>query len=213
MRRLPFSMMAALLLAGLSGCAARQPVQTVMVPPRIDLRQHELIGVVEFGSTSRGKLGPLATGKFTEWARRDQGLVRIVALGSKNEALRSTGRDRWDPETFRVLGRKHGLKTILVGELKVSDVRPDIRIAASIRSGQVSGQVDANLSVELIEASTGASLWSASAAGTKSVGHISVLSGRSFSFDADDPERAYGGLVDGLAEQVSRDFRATWEER
>lgn len=33
-----------------------------------------------------------------------------------------------------------------------------------------------------------------------------------FTFDASDPESAYGGLVDTLAEEVTRDFRITWEQ-
>jgi len=210
MKQFSLFVMAGLALIGISACANRQTVQSTLVPPRVDLKQYELIGVVDFKSTSEGKLGPLATKSFTEWARRDQGPVRIVGLGSKAEALRSVGRDRLDRETFMALGREHGVSTILTGELKVSDIRPDIRILASLRSGEVSAEVDATLAVELIEASTGASIWSASASGTRSVGHISMLSGRNFAFDAHDPKAAYGGLVDALVEVATRDFRAAW---
>ena len=61
--------------------------------------------------------------------------------------------------------------------------------------------------------STGASIWSSSGRATHSVGHISVVKNRGFAFDAMDPEQAYGGLVDALVEQVTRDFRATLETR
>jgi len=204
---------AGLILAGTFACSHRPPVQTVAVPPLIDLKQHEMIGVVEFGSTSDGKLGPLATRRFTQWARHDQGLVRIVDLGSKKRAMSSVGRDRWDPETFKALGQQREVKTLLVGELKISNIRPDIKVLASLSSGQVSAQVDAVLEVQLIETATGASIWSSSAAGTRSVGHVSMFSGRRFSFDADDPDRAYGELVDSLVEQATRDFRISWEQR
>ncbi len=69
------------------------------------------------------------------------------------------------------------------------------------------------LAVELTEASTGASIWSTSASGTNSVGHVSMFSGRKFDFDAQDPETAYSGLVNTLVEVATRDFRSTWERR
>jgi hypothetical protein len=50
----------------------------VRVPPRIDLAAHEIIGAARFESTNEGKLGPLATRRFTDLARRDQGLVRMM---------------------------------------------------------------------------------------------------------------------------------------
>ncbi|MGH9868560.1 MAG: hypothetical protein ACREAA_10410 [Candidatus Polarisedimenticolia bacterium] len=212
----PVFLMAVVLLGAAAGCSHRPPaqhVQTIRIEPRVDLTAHELIGVVDFGSPSNGELGPLTTAKFVEWARQDQGLVRIVELGSKKDALRSVGRDRWDAETFRALGRQHGLRTIVVGDLTVSDVRPDIRVFASLKGGDVTATVDATLDVRLYEAATGASLWSSSGRATQSVGQVSVLSGHGFAFDAGDPEAAYGDLVESLVEQTTRDLRATWERR
>ena len=213
MKRMVVLVMGGLMILGTASCNRRPPAQTVMVPPFIDLKQHEMIGVVQFGSTSKGKLGPLVTSRFTEWARRDQGLVRIIQVGSRDEALRSVERDRWDAEAVRALGQKHGVQTILTGDLTISNVRPDVRVSASLRSGEVSAMVDAALEVQMFESATGASIWSSSSRATQGVGHISVFSGKGFAFDAKNPEEAYGGLVDALVEQVTRDFRATWEQR
>jgi len=105
------------------------------------------------------------------------------------------------------------VQTIFMGELSVSDVRPNFSIETVLRSGDITAQVDATLTVQLVETSTGASLWSASARAAKSLGHISVFRGREFVFDAEDPEAAYGVLVDALVEQVTTDFRATWVRR
>ncbi len=199
---------------GVMGCASHhETVQSVQIPPRIDLKEHELIGVVEFASSSKGKLGPLATSRFIEMARRDQGLVRIVQLGTEAEALRSVLRDRLDAEALRVLGEKHGVRTIFTGKVTVSDIKPSVQLMTSLRGGHVSAQVNATLAVQLIETSTGASLWSSSAQGAREVGQISVSSGRNFSFDSDDPEQAYGDLVNALASQTTRDFQVTWERR
>jgi len=204
---------AGFLVSCLVGCSHRPPVQTYSVPPRFDLKQQEMIGVVEFTCSNEGKLGPLATRRFTDWARRDQGLVRIVDLGSRKQAMKSVGRDKWDVETWKALGKERGVKTLLIGELKISDIRPDIRVLASLGAGHVSAQVDSTLDVQIIETATGASIWSSSAGGTRSVGHVSMFSGRHFAFDADDPDRAYGDMVDALVEQTTRDFRVTWATR
>ena len=80
-----------ILLLGAVGCGSKTPTTTVRIPPRVDLTQLEVIGVVEFDSSSERELGPLATQSFTDEARRDQGLVRIAGLGSSNDALDSVG--------------------------------------------------------------------------------------------------------------------------
>jgi hypothetical protein len=190
------------------GCAARSA--PVMVPPQIDLLPHETIGVIQFGSSSRGELGPLATRRFSEAARRDQGLIRIVDLGTLDAALRSIRRDRLDAEAVVALGRKHEVKTIVTGDLAVSSVRPDLRIASALRSGSLSAEVDATLAVQMLETTSGASLWNRSARATNSVASVRVRGGKDFAFDASDPEEAYGGLVDDLVEQVARPFQVSW---
>ncbi len=213
MKRLSFAVIALFLLAMIAGCASRQPVQKVRVPPRIDLKEHELIAVVQFDSSDRGELGPLTTRKFTELARRDQGMVRIVEFESKEDALRSVGHSAWNTDAFKALGRKHGINTIIAGDLTISDIKPEFQVSAMLRSGEISARVDATLAVQMIETATGASIWSGSGKAAREVGHVSVIGGTSFTFDADDPEQAYGDLVNALVEQVTRDFRATWVRR
>jgi len=197
-------------LAGALGCSARPPVQAVRVPPRIDLAPHQIIGVVEFDSDAKGKLASVATRRFVELARRDQGVLRMVDLGPERKALRSTGQKAWSPASYKAVGADNGVRTIFSGELSISDIRPNFSIAGALRSGHVTALVDATLTVQLVETSTGASLWSGSARATKSLGHISVFHGGEFVFDAEDADQAYGVLIDALVEQVTRDFRATW---
>lgn len=181
------------------GCGPKY--ETVTYPPRIDLSQHELIGVIEFDSDEAGELAPLATRRFTESARRDQGPVRVVWLDAE--------RRRPGPDRIRELGREHGLRTIVVGRITVSDVKPRVSVSQSIASGSLSALIEATLAVELIETATGASLWNASASAQDTVGNLSLVGGKSVSFDAQDPDDAYGGLIDALVAQVTRDFHAT----
>ena len=185
------------------GCAPRY--QTVTLAPRIDLTEHQIIAVVEFDSSTAGELGPLATRRFTDMARRDQGLVRMMNVepdtAQRNQAA------------FKQLGQRYDARTILVGSLEVSDIRPNLSIANTLRSGSLTANVDATLTVDLIESSTGASIWSASARTTRTVGHINVFDGKHFTFDAEDPEQAYGELIDTLVARVTSDFRSTYVRR
>jgi len=193
-----------------SSCTVTRQAAPVLVPPQIDLRPRELIGVVQFGSTANGELGPLATRRFTEAARRDQGLVRIVDLGTRDQVLKSIARDRLDAEALIALGHKYGVKTIMTGDLAVSKVRPDVNVNAFLRSGSVTAQVDATLEVLMYETDSGAALWNRSGSTTHSVGQVQVWGAKQFAFDARDPEAAYGGLVDELVAQVSRPFQVSW---
>ncbi|KPK67154.1 hypothetical protein AMJ71_07715 [candidate division TA06 bacterium SM1_40] len=198
----------AALMAAAAGCGPK-----VMVPPRIDLVQHEVIGIIEFTSSSEGGLASHATRKFTDAARRDQGMVRIVDLGSEAEVLREVGRDRLDQAAFQALGETRGINTIITGELLVSDVRPDISITPGFGFLSFAAEVDASLAVQMVETVSGASIWSSSASTTERVGHVSIFGGDTFTFDAEDPEEAYGRLVDTLVEETTRDFRVTWERK
>ena len=98
MARISDLIVVALLLLVTFGCSGTKHVD-VMVPPRIDLTQHQTIGVIEFTTDAKGELGPLTTRRFTELARRDQGLVRIIEFGSKSAALGSVRESGMSTET------------------------------------------------------------------------------------------------------------------
>lgn len=198
--------MVTVLMAAASGCGPK-----VMVPPTIDLKEHEVIGIIQFESSNEGQLGPLATRKFIESARRDQGIVRIVQLGSEADVLKAVGLDRLDPAAFKALGEKYDFSTIITGELVISDVRPDFRITPGGGHMSLAAEVDASLAVQMIETATGASIWSSSAEATRRVGNVSIFGGKDVAFDAEDPEKAYGKLIDALVEETTKDFRVTWE--
>jgi hypothetical protein len=211
MSRIPVRSIAVLSLILLAGCASSPPVRRVWVGPHVDLKPYEMIGMVEFTSTSKGKLAALTTRRFAEAARRDQEMLRMIDVGTKQAALASVGLDRWGPESCRAVGRKHGVRTMFVGTLTLSGIRPSVQLSALFKSGQVTAQVDATLEVEMIEAETGASIWSRSASATRTLGQVSVFGGRDFVFDADDPERAYGELVDFLVNRVAGDLQGSWQ--
>lgn len=184
----------------------------VMVPPRIDLKEHEVIGIIDFDCTNKGKLGELTTERFMEAIREDQGLVRIIELGSKKEVLKAIGSKKFDATVFKAIGEKYDVNTVFIGELVISDIRPDVTISSNL-SMSINADVDATLAVEMFETELGASIWNRSASATENVAGVSISAGRYFSFDADDPDKAYGQLVNSLVVRTTGDYRVTWIRR
>lgn len=205
MKHILYCYIALVLTAVILSCGRK-----VMVPPRIDLVQYEVIGIIEFESSHEGELGNYTTRKFIGSARRDQGMVRIVDLGSEAEVLKAIGHKRLNSAAYKALGEQYDLNTIITGELAISDIRPDITITPGLGFMSLSAEVDATLDVQMIETTTGASIWSSSANATQHVGHVSIFGGGNFAFDAEDPDEAYGKLINKLVEKTTRDFRVTW---
>ena len=210
MKRALGTVVMVLVYVAASGCGPGRI--RVMVPPQIDLKAHEVIGVIDFRCSSEDELGPFATERFIDVARQDQGMVRIVRLGTEGEALEAVGQDRLDAAAFKVLGEKHGVQTIVTGDLVFSEVRPKVSLGHSLTHIGVAADVHATLAVQMVEAASGASLWSRSAGATQRIG------GASFSKDSvglavGDPQEAYQGLVNNLVYAVTPEFRPTWEWR
>lgn len=194
-----------LVLLLIIGCSKK-----VMVPPRIDLSDHEIVGIIGFSCSENGKLGSLATSRFMEFARLDQGMIRIIDLGTEAEVLKKIGHNKLNQKAFIEIGETYEVATIFTGELIISDVRPDITITPGLGYMGFGAEVDATLSAQMIETVTGASIWNNSGSATRSVGHVSIFGGSAFAFDAEDPDKAYGKLVNELVDRVTTDFQITW---
>lgn len=205
MRRESWLIAAALLTLAIQGCTER-----VLAPPRIDLKQHEVVGIIEFDCSGKGELGPFLTHRFVDAVRHDQGLVRIAVLGTSADVLADIGETRLDRDAFKAIGQKHQIKTIFTGNVVVSDVKPSVAIGQSLSHFGVSADVDATLSTQMVETDTGASLWSRSARDVQRIGGVEIFGDKNFTFDVDDPEKAYGRLADNLVEAVTHDFRCHW---
>ena len=208
MKRIAILCFTVLMTLMTSNCGKR-----VIVSPRIDLKNYEIVGIIEFTCTNEGELGPLATRKFTEAIREDQGMIRIIDLGTKKEVLKKIGHVKLDKDAYEAIGQEFDVKTFFVGEVVVSNIRPKINIGLGLELVSFSAEIDAKLNAKMIGTPTGASIWSSSASATREVGNVSLLGGKIFAFNAEDPDEAYGDLVDYLAYRTTRDFRVTWERR
>src|SRR5262245_52898683 len=161
MKRVTTSLLSLAAMISIASCAARY--ETITYPPRIDLSKHQTIGVIEFSSPDQKELSSIVTSRFMDSARSDQGLIRMVTLHG--------GATRPDAAQLRALAKEHNLSTIVLGDLRVSKIRPTVSMA-DITSGAVSGAVEATLVVEIVEPSTGASLWSATGRTRENIGSV-----------------------------------------
>ena len=203
LRNLALAGLAVLLLAG--GCVKR-----VMVPPVIDLKAHEGIGLIEVKPNTDGKLDRYVTHKFLQAITEDQRDAQIFELGTAAKVLADVQKTELDMEAVKAACEKYGVKSIVTGELFVSDVRPKIDVGFGLSSLRVKADVEANLTAKLFDAG-GATIWTGSSQAKETVGEVGIFGGGHFSFDAKDPESAYGPLIRSLVHRATRDYRVTWQ--
>jgi hypothetical protein len=207
MARLSLFLIAAAALLTAVGCAKRPVME---VPPRMDLHAYDVVGVVQFDSEAEGNLAAFATQRFIQTLQESQPGVRVLELGNATELKRTIGSDALDIAAIRKIGEQYGVDAVIIGTLAVTNVRPQVNLSTMLSSVSASAKVDAALTTRLYETGRGATLWTKSTQGTKTVAHAGLGSGGSFRFDAQDPEKAYGALVDALIVDVTRDFRVTY---
>ena len=200
----PILLVACAGILALAGCAR------VYVQPAIDLHPREVIGLVQFNTDTKGELAKLVTQKFIEAVTEDQTDIKVVELGDEAAALADVNQTHLGPDAFKAIGDKYNLKTVFTGELDASGVNPSCAFGPGYASFEA--KVNARLAAKLVETVTGATVWSNSAREERGVAGVDK-SGSSFSFNAEDPEQAYGDMARSLCRTITRDFRGHWEHR
>lgn len=199
------------LLAGalvVSACATK-----VLVPPAIDLRQQGVIGLIQFSSNAQGNLDEYTAQKFLHVIQAAQPGVRVLELGSEQRVLDGLGLKELDFEAIQAIGAKHGVDSVFTGDLEITEVRPKVQLSSLLTSMSVEADVGATLSLRLQETQSGATIWTRSVRGKKSVAQVKLLQGKPASFGASDPESAYGRLVGDLVYSATHDMRSRYERR
>jgi hypothetical protein len=188
-------------------CSKRVLVQ---IPPRVDLHSFQTIGMIEFGSNTEGTLSSFASQRFLQALQQAQPGVQVLELGSEADLMESIGHEKLDHAALKTIGEQYGVEAVMVGDVEVSDVRPNVDVYNVLTTMSVSAEVDASLTTRLFETARGATLWTSSTRGTRTVAHAGIGHGGPIRFDAEDPEKAYGELVDALIVDATRDFRVTY---
>ena len=199
MRKVYYIITAGVLLLFAAGCVPAVPV--------IDLTEYGRVGFIDVSSSAEGEIAKVASQELVEKIMQiDKDKITVIELGSEEEILKALGKERIDPETIQMIGKKYNVGVIVSSHLNISEVRPHVDISLTKESFGVKADVDASLIVKLFETEGGGTLWSDSVRDTESVASVSIGSGGLFSFDAGTPEKAYGNLVRNLVLKISRDF-------
>lgn len=208
MRNRPLVGAALLTVFGLSlaACGGGARYTTVTVPPRVDLASFERIGLVLFkAENADDALAEFATQRFTEHLLNAQWGYELLELGGYWVGDDGPARS----ELARTLGDEYDLGAVFLGHIEVSEVRPRATLTGGAR---ISADATVSLTVRMLSASSGATLWTQSARVRDTLAEVGLVGG-SVHFGADDPAEVYGGLVNRLLTGVTRDFRPTRERR
>lgn len=174
----------------------------VLLPPRVDLAPHNRIGLVLFtADKAKGSLPALATQRFMEQMLRAQPGIEILELGAIPGPI--------DAAAARRIGAEQGVKSVAVGHLVVSDIKPRVSMNGGLSA---SAEATVTLTTRLLSTESGATLWSQSSRLRQTIGAIGLVDGQAV-FGAKDPQEAYGAMVDELVSYVTSDFRAHYARR
>jgi len=182
----------------------------VLVPPEIDLLPYERIGLISFSvENAEGQLDEMATQRFLQDITRFQRGIQIIELGRLDEVLGKISKTSFDHEAMSAIGEHFGVTSFFHGKIKVSDVKPDVDIAALIKSLSVRASFNISMSARLFSTETGATLWTDSVFRKESLANMSLSPDQIPYFDVRDQDETTKILVEHMIYELTRDFRPT----
>jgi hypothetical protein len=200
------------LLLGIWGCSSTRTV-LVDVPPRLDLKSYGTLGVIDFASNYDAATNTRATREFVTQIHGAQPGTRVLELGPREALLASVGVKQLDAEAMRRIGVKSNVDAIFVADIVYSDPKTDIRINdLSKLDGNLRTEVRGDLSVRLVEAKSGASVWSGSSWARRQVNRVSVSASQGISGSTSDADPR-NEMVPSLVQYATEDFRPSTVRR
>lgn len=192
-------------LAAVSGCA-----KYTIVPPAINLMDYADLGMVAFRAEGvQGDLGGLAGQLFLEEITRAQ-RVPVVEMGAPGEVLAKIDRKAFDRETAKAVGAEYGVRSYFLGEVAISKVKPQVDLAApSVKTLFVRAMFDIAMTVRLVSAESGATIWTESIRREGTVGALGMGPNGTPTFSLRDKNEAMSSLLREMAYQLTWDFRPT----
>jgi hypothetical protein len=193
-------------LALLWGCSSQ--TVTVPVPPRVDLQGFGTLGLVEFSSNATPSINAQTTREFGTHIHAAQPGTRIVKLGSRESLLAAVGRRELDAQALRKIGEKYGVEAIFVGSLSYSEPRTEVKITdVSKLEGGVRVDLRGDISIELMETRSGASMWSSSAWARRQLGRVNVSAEQGVNGGMRGSSNPREEMVPSLVYHLTEDFR------
>ena len=194
------------LLLALLGCSS---TVVVPVPPKVDLSNYGVLGIVDFASNSDRAIGAHATRRFQEQVQAAQPGTRFIELGSREALLAEIASKQLDVNALKRIGEKYGVAAVFVGDIVYSEPKADVRIVDLAKlEGGVRAEIRGDISSRLVETRSGASVWSNSAWMRKQIGslRVSAESGVSGGMSQSNPRDE---MVPALVYYLTQDFRPT----
>jgi hypothetical protein len=189
----------------LSACGAHY----AQVPARLQLEPYGRVALVTFSTDrSADSLEALATRHFAEALLASQSHVELLELGPTDSTVRRLAAAGDNAALAQALGKDRDVAAVFLGRLTMSNVKPR-GVVASVRELKVGAEVSGQLTVSLVSARTGGTVWRSSAAASQNVGRVS-LSDAHPSVAVRDPGEASREVVRELVSGVTRDLRPTW---
>jgi nucleotide-binding universal stress UspA family protein len=208
-RPIRFLLCCALLLAFPSGCAEQGP--PVLIPPKLDLARYPTIGIVEFDATGPAELGALATREFVSALHDAQPGTPVLELGTASRAFGPAAEATPDPEAIRALAARTQIDAIVLGAIGERKGTP--RVALDAGGLAASAHLLGTLDVRVLDARTGATVWSSAVRSEVPVAALGVARIGVPRVDATPVEEARVALVQDLVGQASFDLRPHWVRR
>jgi hypothetical protein len=205
------AMASAVLAMLLLGCASKTVL--VPVPPRIDLRGYDAIGVIDFVPESADNLGRTATQQFMSAVHASQPGVRFLELGPMDRLLWQARRDRIDPETVKLLGAQYKMDSLFTGTYEVSESAPQVSVDKDLSSVRASARVKMSLTVRQWDTKSGTTIWTRTRHGEWPVAKMRMQAGQSVGVRVSDSRERYGEFMEQLVRAVTGDFAVQYERR
>ena len=189
----------------LGACASKR----VLVAPRLDLGAYQRVGLVTFTiENAKGNLHTFATERFMAEVFAGQQGVAVLELGTAEAVLQEVGATEIDARTAQRIGDAWDVPAVFVGHLTVSDVKPR-GVFAGLTIPRMEASVTVSLAIRLLSTESGATIWSNRATASETVGELGMVGG-DVVFSAENPNDAYGRLVDYLVYETTHDLRPQW---
>jgi hypothetical protein len=202
MRAVRFAICCSVMVAVVGCGGGHRPLrQRVLLPPTLNLVPYHNIGLFEFSvENAKGTLHQFATRRFEEY-------VLAAQTGIEVQEFKSVDSSR----VFASGADSSGVPVAFFGHLKISNVKPHGGLTAGL-GPVLRATVTVDLSVWLVNTRTGGVMWRKSSSSTAEVGGLSFI-GSTPSFSAQDPNDAYGRLINQLVYNVTYDVRSTWVDQ
>ena len=199
------AVISAAILTVLFGCSH---TEKVLVPPKIDLKAYNAIGVIAFSSNAESELSEYATQNFIQALQSAQPGVRFLEIGSEKHVLTKISREHLDLPAIQSIGSVYHVDALLFGHLTVSGPKPKVHLSSTWKSMHAGALVEASLITKLWETGSGVLLWTNSSRGKEPVASLNADTSGNIDFGASDPKESYGQLVPELVFINTVDFRS-----